>query len=286
VQAATATPRPAVWPVLAAYVVAFVLALIASGVFVLVAVLPRAGADAGRMADAAAKFAVSVPGLLGSASLTAAVLASVALVTARLAGKGVASRLRLGPTRATAAGVVAAVLGFAGLSIACSQVVDLLGVGRGGVMDVMGSVLRSSGPMREALAMLALGVAPGLAEEGFFRGLLQTRVAAAWGRWPAIVLSAAAFGLFHVDPVQGSVAFVAGLYLGWMADRFGGIRPTIAAHALNNAMFVFFATQAGDDDPAPRSQTLVLLVAGAVVWAASAAFLKSRWSVTGATRDA
>lgn len=273
--------RPALWPILAAYLAAFVLALGASVAFVLAAVAPRTGWDAPRLADEAQKFALSAPGLLGAAFVDAAVLAGVTLVTARLMGKGIAARLRLGPTRATTAGGVAAVAGMAGLSLACGATVELLAIGHGGVMESIASALHSSSPLRGVLALLAIGVAPGVAEEGFFRGLLQTRLAARWGRWPAVVASAAAFGLFHIDPVQGSLAFLAGVFLGWVADRFGGIRPTILAHALNNAMFVLFATQASPDDQGTKAQAVGLLVGGAVTCLGSVAILRSRWAVTG-----
>lgn len=272
--------RPAVWPVLVAYVVAFFAAFVASTAMVLAVGLRSSGGDSSKLEAATRRFAVSAPGLLGSASLTAVVLVVVALVTARLGGKDVVARLRLGPTRASPIGLVAAVLGFGGLSVAGSQAVDLLGIGGGGVMETMSAALRSSDPAREALAILALGVAPGLAEEGFFRGLLQRRITAGWGRWAGVLVSAAAFGLFHVDPVQGAVAFVAGLYLAGLADRFGGIRPTIAVHTLNNAVFVLSATQASDE-AASRTQTVVLLVVGVVVCAVSIVVLRTRVAVRG-----
>ena len=238
VQAAPVAFRPALWPVLVAYAAAFVLALVASTAYILVGAFPGSGGDVARLASEATRFAFSAPGLLGAALVSAVVLGLVTLVTARLLGGGVAARLRAGPTRARPLGVAAAAVGLAGLSLACGSAAELAGLGHGGVMESISLALRSSDPSRIALAVLAIGIAPALAEETFFRGLLQTRLGARWGRWPAIVATALAFGVFHVDPVQGSLAFVAGLFLGWVVDRFGGIRPCIAAHAVNNAMFV------------------------------------------------
>jgi membrane protease YdiL (CAAX protease family) len=282
---APAPSRPALWPVVVAYLVAFVAALGASAVFVVVAALPRAGGDAMRLADEVAKFAVTAPGLMGAALVDAVVLALVAGIAARLQGKGVAARLRLGPTRASPLGLLAAVVGMAGLSLAGGAAAQLVPFGHGGVMDTMAVALQHPGPTRFALGLFTIGLAPGIAEETFFRGLLQTRLAARWGRWPAIVLSALGFGLFHVDPVQGSLAFVAGLLLGWMVERFGGIRPSIAAHAINNAMFVALASVAPGvaDVPDGRAGTAGVLVAGAVVCAASIAVLRSRFAVRAST---
>jgi membrane protease YdiL (CAAX protease family) len=121
---------------------------------------------------------------------------------------------------------------------------------------------------------VAIGVAPGFAEETFFRGFLQTRLAASWGRWPAIVVSAGAFGLLHFDVVQGSVAFIGGLYLGAVADRFGGIRPSILAHVTNNAIFVTVAAF-GDVETPSRAWHMGALFAGVVLWIAAVAALRS-----------
>jgi len=191
----------------------------------------------------------------------------------------VATRLRIGPTRARPLGIAAAIVGLAGLSLACGSAADLAGLGRGGVMESIAAALRSSNPSRIAIAMLAIGVAPALAEEGFFRGLLQTRLGARWTRWPTIVVTALAFGVFHVDPVQGSLAFLAGIFLGWVVDRFGGIRPSIAAHAINNAMFVLFASLASPDEHATRAVSIGVLVAGLAACAAATAVLRSRHAV-------
>jgi membrane protease YdiL (CAAX protease family) len=283
VQPGTNATRPRLWPLLAAYLAAFVLALGASVVFIVVAVAGRAGGSATRLADEASRFALSAPGLLGAAFVDAVVLAGVTLVAVRLMGGGLTARLRLGPTRATPLGLGATVVGMVGLSLACGSLADLLSLGHGGVMESITSALHSSDPLRIVLALLAIAVAPGLAEEGFFRGLLMTRLAARWGRWPAIVTSAAAFGLFHVDPVQGSLAFVAGLFLGWTSERFGGIRPTMLAHAANNAMFVLFACLSTADDHGTRAEAAVTGAVGAIACAASVAFLRSRRAVRAAS---
>jgi membrane protease YdiL (CAAX protease family) len=122
---------------------------------------------------------------------------------------------------------------------------------------------------------MALAVAPAVAEECFFRGLLLSRLTARVGQWPAILASAAAFGLFHVDPVQGSVAFAAGIFLAWVADRFGGIRLTISAHGLNNAAFVLFAWLAPPHGSFSRTASVALLMGGSAAFVASVFALRS-----------
>jgi membrane protease YdiL (CAAX protease family) len=264
------------WPVFVAYLVAFFLVLLAGTVYVLVAALPRSGWDPARLADEASKFAFTAAGLLGVALVSAVMLALVTLVTARLLGGSVVARLNLRPTRARPLGIAAAVAGLAGLSLACGSATQLAGLGKEGVTASIADALRSSHPLRLALAVLILGVAPAIAEEGFFRGLLLTRLRARWSRWPAIVVTALAFGVFHVDPVQGSEAFVAGLFFGWVVDRLGGIRPTIVAHAFNNGMFVLVASLQGPEAEPTRAATLGTLVAGLAICGGATALIRSR----------
>jgi membrane protease YdiL (CAAX protease family) len=269
-------PRPAAWPVLLAYLAAFVLTLCAGAVLVFAVGIARSRGQPGRIAEEATRFALSAPGLIAVAFVDAGVLLAVAVGTARIARRGpanISAELRLGPARASALGFIAALVGIIGLSFACGAASELLGARGGGVMDLLARQLRSPPPLRFATAILAIGVAPGVAEETFFRGLMQTRLAAAWGPWPAIVATSAAFALIHLDLVQGSVAFVAGVFLGWIADRFGSIRPTVFAHALNNGLFVVLASLASGG-VATRRTDFVTLAAGAAVWVAAIAILR------------
>jgi membrane protease YdiL (CAAX protease family) len=219
-------------------------------------------------------FALSPAGLMTGALGNATVLAAVALVAARMQGAAVVARLRLGPTRASPLGAAAATAGMVGLSVACGAATELLGLRGSGVMDTMAQALRGPSAGRFVAAVLTIGVAPGFAEEIFFRGSLQTRLVASWGRWPGIVAAAGAFGLIHLDLVQGSLAFVAGLYLGWIVERFGGVRPTIAAHVANNTLFVALAAL-GAGGEGSRLAEAAVVAAGGGVWLASIAWLRS-----------
>ncbi|MGH7298773.1 MAG: lysostaphin resistance A-like protein, partial [Polyangiaceae bacterium] len=252
-QPAPPAPRPALWPLLVAYLCAFLFARGASAAYIVVAALPEAKGGAVALADAAARFALTAPGLLGSALIDAVALLAVTLLAARLLrprGATTRSLLRVGPGRITVAGTAAAVVGMTGLSLASGSVADLAGLGDKGVMASIAAALAGSSPGKIVLATLAIAVAPGVAEEAFFRGLFQTRLRTRLGRWPSIALTALAFGVFHVDPVQGSVAFVAGLFLGWIVERGGSTRTSMLAHAFNNAVFVLMASVAS---PGERS---------------------------------
>ncbi|HEX8794843.1 MAG TPA: CPBP family intramembrane glutamic endopeptidase [Polyangiaceae bacterium] len=266
------------WPVFLAYAVGFLGELLGGVLFVGVAAWLRVHGDASKVADEATRFALSVQGLMGAALVGAAVLLGVAWGTARWMGGGVRARLRTGPSLASAVGVVAAMIGTAGLSLACGSAAQLVRVGEGNVMHALAESLQHATPLTYASAVVCIGIVPALGEESFFRGLMQTRLSARWPRWAAIATTAAAFGLLHLDPVQGTLAFTVGLYLGWIAERFGGIRPAIAAHAANNVLFVTLACfgSAGDAAGAsPRGAAAAVLIVGLTACGGSIAILRT-----------
>jgi membrane protease YdiL (CAAX protease family) len=273
----------AIWPVLLAYVAAFLLIVGASSVLVLSVALSRMhGAfDPTKVGDEALRFALSAPGILAAAAISGGVFALVASIAASMLGSDVVARLRLGPTRGTPVGYAAAVFGVIGLSVALSGASDLVGVAKTGTMQEIASSLSNPTPIVFALAVLLVGVLPGIAEETFFRGFAQTRlVSAGVGRCPAILTTAFLFGLIHLDPVQSPLAFGLALFLGWTVERLGGIRPSILAHAVNNALFVVASSVGGDAGASnTRRQDAAVVVVGAAVVIVATAVMRSRWAV-------
>jgi len=83
---------------------------------------------------------------------------------------------------------------------------------------------------------LGAGVVAPLAEELFFRGLLQTyAVGLLRRRWTAIVLTSIVFGLVHASQPQTVVALIVfGVLLGYVYESTGAILPPLAVHALFN----------------------------------------------------
>ncbi len=266
--------RPSPWPAIAVYAVTFVLALMSSTSLVFAVAFVRAGGERSRLQAVAYDFALSAQGLIAGALVNAVILGAAAFGAARLVGRSVVDTLRLGPGRASPLGWIAVTAGLVGLNFAGGTASELLRLRGGGVMDTLALSLRDPTIGRLAAAVLAIGVAPGFAEETFFRGFLQTRLAASWGRWAAIIATAAAFGLIHLDPVQGTLAFVAGLFLGWVTTRLQGIRPSILAHVTNNAIFVGLAA-VGSASPGSPSVQIALIAAGACLWGAAVLLLRS-----------
>jgi uncharacterized protein len=270
-----ASARPSAWPAIVTYAATFVLALVSSTLLVFVVAFVRTGGERSRLQAVAYDFALSAPGLMAGALVNALILGAAAFGAARLVGRSPGDALRLRPSRASPLGWLAVSAGLVGLNFAGGTVSELLHLRGSGVMDTLSLSLRGPSIRRFVAALLAIGVAPGFAEEAFFRGFLQTRLAASWGRWPAIVATAAGFGLIHLDPVQGSLAFIAGLFLGWVTERVEGVRPSILAHVTNNAIFVALSAY-GSGSPGSRSAQIALVAAGTCLCGAAIMLLRSR----------
>ncbi len=86
-----------------------------------------------------------------------------------------------------------------------------------------------------ALWIGAMLVAP-IAEELFFRGVLQTFLLSMLGsRWPAILLAAAAFGAMHLaQPSAIPALIVLGIVIGFAYERTGSLVVPIAIHTAFN----------------------------------------------------
>lgn len=126
------------------------------------------------------------------------------------------------------------VLGVLALSFAADA--SLRGRGlrdRGTLQTFDRAVAEARGPSLLASA-LALGLAPAVGEELFFRGLVQRGLEARFGAGVAIPVAAILFAAVHGDAVHALAALVLGLYLGAVAHLSGSIRSAIACHAANN----------------------------------------------------
>lgn len=126
---------------------------------------------------------------------------------------------------------------------------------------------------------------PGVAEEAFFRGMVQGAF-----RRPtvAIAVAGSAFALFHLDPHHVLGVLPLGLFLSWVAQHHG-LGVTMFAHVFNNTVALFSAQVAdldvgyGTDTPLPFYWVpLGLCVAALAMWLLRAAESVS----TGSTRSA
>lgn len=91
---------------------------------------------------------------------------------------------------------------------------------------------------------LAAGLITPFAEELLFRGVLLNWLRNILGPWPGIVISAAVFGLIHIEPTWALIAGLLGLYMGWLYVRSGSIWASIAFHVAYNStgLVLLYAT--------------------------------------------
>jgi len=159
----------------------------------------------------------------------------VALFGALLA-EGMSVRERLGwkPGRLGKGWLFAAAFGMIALSVGLSALLAESGARETGSLARIDRVVRESAGVSPWLLLLALGIAPGIAEELLFRGLIQRwlgeRMPILW----AIVIAAGSFGLSHWDPVQGPAAFLLGCYLGVIGALAGNVWAPMLCHVGNN----------------------------------------------------
>ncbi|MBQ9141445.1 MAG: CPBP family intramembrane metalloprotease [Lachnospiraceae bacterium] len=115
------------------------------------------------------------------------------------------------------------------------------------VMAEYEALMESAGFGESLLPTIAAVLIAPFGEEFIFRGVtfyyagkavsdLQDRRKAFW---IANCIQALAFGIFHMNLVQGTYAFIMGLALGYLAHRFGTILPAMLGHMIINGLSSF-----------------------------------------------
>lgn len=84
-----------------------------------------------------------------------------------------------------------------------------------------------------------IALTPGICEEILFRGFalrpLEKRLGAKW----AVIITAIAFSLMHLDVVRLIPTFLLGIAFGYVAVKTKSIYPPIVLHVLNNSVAIF-----------------------------------------------
>jgi membrane protease YdiL (CAAX protease family) len=225
--------RPRAWPLAVAFLVALFGMLVANAMLA-GAVLAFYSLHGHHPLEQLQLWAMSAFGLSASAGVSGLVLAVVSLGGAKLSGEPVAARLRLGPSIVKAPHILATALATFAAGIVFGQLTDFLGFSDVGVLAVVSKSIAEASWPAWSVSIVGLAIVPGFAEELFFRGFLQTRAEARWGRAAGVIVAALLFGLFHMDLKQGSFAFLVGLFLGWVASRARSIRPSMIGHGVSN----------------------------------------------------
>jgi membrane protease YdiL (CAAX protease family) len=168
-------------------------------------------------------------------------LGLLAFAGAALSATRTSDRLGLRAGRLSTGRLALLVLGTVALSHALDAVIDLCGLEDHGALAELEAALTGIRGRTLVLALLGIGLAPGIAEELLCRGLVQRGLAPSLGAPAAVILAALFFGGLHVDPVHASFAVVLGLYLGTLCHVAGSVRAAVVCHSVNNLCAVLFA---------------------------------------------
>ncbi|NCC10478.1 MAG: CPBP family intramembrane metalloprotease [Bacteroidia bacterium] len=84
--------------------------------------------------------------------------------------------------------------------------------------------------------LLAITVLGPIMEEFLFRGAITKVLLANYSPRQAILLSAALFGVFHLNPAQLVPAFLMGILFAWVFYKTGSLLLCMVMHILNNSI--------------------------------------------------
>ena len=210
-----------------------------------------------------------LPGLIAGAMASSAALVLTVLIFNRPLEPAL---LRLTPGWESGWMLFVMIVGMLALGQALDSATMLAGLGQKGAMPVIRRALTDAAGPELFLAVVAIGVFSGSAEEIFFRGYMQTRLGQRLRPALAVLVTSLAFGLLHLDWVHAPLAFALGLYLGYITELAGSALPAVACHVVNNALFTVLTALLGNVEAA--GPNAVLLVASGLVFAACIAWLR------------
>jgi membrane protease YdiL (CAAX protease family) len=130
-----------------------------------------------------------------------------------------------------------------------------------------------------AFAVLVIGVGPGIGEELWCRGFLGRGLVGNYGVVCGVLATSFFFGFIHMDPCQGTMAMVMGLWLHFVYLTTRSLWLPMLLHFLNNSFSVLaprFPLLQMLDAPPNKIPVLVYVSALLVLIAVSYALYQSR----------
>ncbi len=264
--------KPPVWHPIVAVITAFLVGtlvqIVVFGAYLALQMV-RTKASLGQMQAMLATLMVSPSMLIAAVWIMGAAFVGCTLLFSGSPDATRKSSLRL-DGRWHWAVVGPAALAAISIGVVNSQLSDMVHVSPPEIMRSLAKALAAAPLAVKLLLVATMAVAPAISEELVFRGFMQPRFERRWGRWPAILLTALAFGLVHTDPRHIPFAFVLGLLLGWISSRTQSLKPAIAVHLVNNsvASLSLLAVDATATASSPSEPHLGLLALGIATLAA------------------
>jgi membrane protease YdiL (CAAX protease family) len=190
-------------------------------------------------------------------------IATAALVGALFVRAPLRGTLGLHPGHLTGRDLALLVLGTLAASHALDGALELSGRAGESILGELPRMLEGTRGARLAVALLALAIAPGIAEELLCRGLIQRGLTRRLGPLLAVPIAAAIFGALHVELIHAAFATLLGLYLGVAAHWAGNTRAPMLCHTINNLAAV--ALSAGGGSASAASPTSCIAGAGLAI---------------------
>jgi membrane protease YdiL (CAAX protease family) len=122
--------------------------------------------------------------------------------------------------------------------------------------------------------LIAVIVAAPILEEIFFRGIILNGLLKNYSPQTSIVISAAIFGIIHLNPWQAIPAFLGGLIMGWMYWKTNSIIPGMILHFANNLFSTLLGLAFPNIDTLKQLMSTPVYIA---LFLASAAILMGGW---------
>jgi len=270
-----ADEQPRVWTVYAFFLAACAAMLFNSLVALVATYVWRHGSSGLQDAEGLMAFAVEPSNLIVSLWVTALTLVACSLLAARLSPQPLVKRLSIELRAVPPVTLLVCMLGAPALGAALETLVLASGIEISGTLKIISDSVLSARGWEIPLLILAISIGPGLGEEFVFRGYIQTRLVKRDGPLVGILITATLFGLMHYDPLQSPLAGILGIYIGFIAYRFGSIWPAVLTHAFNNAFsitsLVMFPDDAGTDAP-----NYIIGGAGALIFAGCLSYLQAK----------
>jgi sodium transport system permease protein len=129
--------------------------------------------------------------------------------------------------------------------------------------------------------LLLVAVSPAICEESLFRGPILRGLRTRFGAVTTVVLTAALFGLFHLDIYRLIPTTLLGVMLGFIALESGSIIPSMVAHFCNNAMLITLASLRLDQRMETLSHRALTVIAIASIVLSAAGFALVRGAQRG-----
>jgi len=213
-----------------------------------------------RFGEAMLEVSTSLVGLLSTVSWTMVVFFGTAVTAAALSPVNWKERLRFRPARISAFGVLVHACGVLAIGLVFGALLELGVLPESPSLAELTDLVAGLSGWALWAVVLAIGIAPGIAEELLFRGYIQTRFSRRWGPGWGVLWTALLFGVMHFDLIHGMFAFALGVYLGYLTEWTGSIVPAMICHAVNNT-YQTLATAWGLDVTGDAANVAALLVA-------------------------